>query len=407
MARTRCSRWMGAGAFAGAGAFVTALGSTAWADVPDASPGPESAAPAAAAPAPATAGSRAPVAADRAGAIAPRMYSKGNLRVGVSCAERFLLPGGGGGLRVTIDGSARPLQPVGVNALSSLALDEDDQPVVLSMPTDVGFLVAPGRHRVRITADDCAPDDRDVEVSGSHATHLTGRLPIANRWLDGPVGAPDGMGFLLGGFSAGYPSSLASGTTAGAFGGSTYSVDTKSVGGVWMSWSLERRFLLVAVDDAIGWGSLSGTVTAPPSPAVGPTPTATGPFRFGGTILGDALALRVGARLPLQYVSLAAGGGIGGSVWMMMGDKLEAGAATSGAEPPSGIQLAWDVPLWASATVKPFCDWGVQALGAYQWQPTAAGASTTMFGVGLEWQPSASCREAPGITVSPPPVEGM
>lgn len=384
MARMSCSRRRGGGVLAVVAASAMALSSSH-----SASADPQV------------------VASAPSAAIAPPLYDTGNLRVAVRCAERLLLPGEGG-LRVTIDGLDEPLQPAHVNGLSGLALTRHGRAVLLSLPGDVGYLVAPGRHRLRIEADDCAPDVRDVDVSGSHATHVDGRLPVADDWLAGPVGAPDGLSYVFGGFSSGLPASLASGTTASPYGGdSTYSIDTKSLGGVWLSFAYERRFLDVAFDTAIGGGAVSGTVVGIAPSATGSSPAAAGPFRFTGSVMDDALALRVGARVPLEYVSLAAGAGLGGSMWLMLGEKVDSGSATSNVRPPSGVQLAWDVPLWASATVKPFCDWGVQAMGAYQWQPTAAAASTVMVGVGLEWQPSAACREAPGITVSPPPVAGM
>ena len=81
----------------------------------------------------------------------------GSLRVDVRCADYWATPDRG--LLVTVDGV--PTTPAGTNGatISGFALDEAGNvsgPYSVWTPTDVGFDVAPGPHRVAVDAPGCA-----------------------------------------------------------------------------------------------------------------------------------------------------------------------------------------------------------------------------------------------------------
>ena len=321
--------------------------------------------------------------------IAPNLYSKGNLRVAVACAENRLVEPGQG-LRVTIDDAATPLTPLRTNALSSLTLDSDDAPVYLAMVTDIGFLAPPGTHRVRIEAPDCAPDEREIEISATHAIRIDGRLAVAKKMLSGPVGAPDGLGLGLGAFTSTFPDSL----RAGVKNGTSFTIGDASTYGVLLSTTVQHRFFVLGVDTAFGFGSISGTVTPSSSAET---------YDFSASHMMLSGTLRLGARLPLEYFALLAGSGVGASLWMTTSGSVDSGSSgnSAAAFPPTGADVLWHVPLWAAVDIKPFCSWGVEVGGSYNVEPTNFDGNTVMLSASLMWQPSSSCSEGSGVTVSP------
>ena len=319
--------------------------------------------------------------------IAPNLYSKGNLRIAVACAENRLVEPSQG-LRVTIDDAATPLTPLRTNALSSLALDSNDAPVYLAMVTDIGFLAPPGTHRVRIEAPDCAPDEREIEISATHAIRIDGRLAVAKKILSGPVGAPDGLGLGLGAFTSTFPDSLRTGVKNGT----SFTIGDATTDGVILSTTIEHRYFALGVDTALGFGSLSGTLT--------PT-SSTSTYDFTASHMMLSGALRLGARLPLEYVAILAGSGVGASLWMTTSGSVDEPSNTAAAFPPTGADFLWDVPLWAAIEIKPFCSWGVEVGGSYNVEPTNFDGNTVMLNASLLWQPSSSCCEGSGVTVSP------
>jgi hypothetical protein len=332
--------------------------------------------------------------------LTPALYEQGNLRVAVRCAESFETPEQG--LRVSLDG-AGPLPPLRVNGEQWLGTDARGHLMTGWSATDVGYVAPPGLHRVHVDAPDCIPEDRDVVVSATHAERVDGRLAVARAALDGPVGAPDGFGLVLGGFTAPYPESIRSGVDSMGMSPTAYSIDPTSAQGVWLASTFERRYFALALDTTLGAGQLGGNVRSPADtpPAPGGSP---GPSPFTGSFLETGLALRVGARLPLRYAALAAGSGIGGSLWLVNQATVASGGASPGqtsAMAVQGVHAAWDVPLWAAVTVKPFCGLGVQALASYDAEPSQSWHGGVMLGVGLMFQPSAACSESAGLGVRP------
>jgi hypothetical protein len=334
--------------------------------------------------------------------LAPRLYDAGNLRVAVRCAESFETPERG--LRVSLDSDSRPLRPLRTNGETWLGTDAHGHVTAGWVTTDVGYLAPLGSHRLRIEAPDCVPEERDVVLTASHAEYVDGRLLVARPVLEGPVGAPDGLGILLGGYTSPYPESLRSGVHTLGLSSTAYTIDPASTQGFWLSTSFERRFFALAFDATFGAGQLTGTMRSlPGAPTM--TPIATRPLPFSGSFLDGGLTLRVGARVPLRYATLEAGSGIGGSVWVVDQAKIAPAAAASAngivlAEPP-GANAAWHVPLWAAVTLKPFCGVGVQALASYDAEPDASWHGGVLLGAGLLLQPSASCAETATIDVKP------
>jgi hypothetical protein len=323
----------------------------------------------------------------RADEIAPAMYAGGNLRVAVTCAESF--GSVDNGLRVAIDGNY--VRPLRTNAISNVTLDSNNNQVVLTVPTDVGFVVPPGHHHMRVEMPDCEADDREIDVSPSHARFVEGRLLLANDSLKGTVGAPDGFGLVLGGYTMGLPRSLLSGSGPDwARSPTAYTIDPASTHGLWLVTSVERRYFTFALDSMWGWGSANGHIAAnDSSPATD----------FSASMLQWSMALRIGARLPLRYASLAAGSGIGFSLWIF--NHTDAANRAAMTDAVSNVNAVWQVPLWASLTIKPACGWGIQGLASYGVQPTRSDASSLFLGIGILFQPSASCSETPGVDVSP------
>ncbi|MGH7294078.1 MAG: hypothetical protein ACRELB_04050, partial [Polyangiaceae bacterium] len=129
-----------------------------------------------------------------------------------------------------------------------------------------------------------------------------------------------------------------------------------------------------------------------------------GPFPFTGSLFEQFLELRIGARLPLRYVALMAGSGVGGSMWIssykVNTDSVGSGGiASTGLE--GGLIGLWHLPLWAEVDLKPVCDFGVQLGAAYNWDPTDPNGGYPMFNASLMWQPAPSCSRTAKVDVSP------
>jgi len=333
--------------------------------------------------------------------INPALYESGNLRVGLRCAESFQTPAAG--LRVTLDGSAQPLPPAQINGENWFGTDAKGRLIGGWIPTDVGYVAPPGAHHLRVETPDCVPEERDVVVSPAYAERVDGRMRVASPMLEGPVGAPDGFGLLLGGYTTPYPESLRSGVRTTLGDSTAFAIDPTSAQGFWLSTSFERRYFALALDTTIGGGHLSGSVRALQSAPAGMPGSPPSAVPFTGSFLDFGLALRVGARLPLRYATLEAGSGIGGDLWA----TIDANDASTGApnmtvaEGAQGLSGALYVPLWASTTVKPFCGVGVQGLASYDAEPSNGWHGGVALGVGLLLQPSASCSEPAGVAVRP------
>ncbi len=326
--------------------------------------------------------------------LAPNLYERGNLRVAVACAGSPLV-GPAGGLRVSIDGSA--LEPLRVNAELAAGTDADGYNIVESFATDTGFLAEPGRHHLEVDAPGCEPDVRDVDLSATYAERVEGRLPALPE-LRAPTAAPDGFGFVFGAASLPFPATLASGTSSDGLAPTAYTTDPSSAQGLWVSMQFERDHLMFATDEMATWGSLSGTVTSMPS-TYG---VATGTYHYSGSYLENAVAVRFGGRVSFGDASLAGGTGVGGALVTRNSAHVDAMSSTEILpNPPKEMDADWWVPVWAAVTVKPSCDWGVQALASYDVRPTQLDANGVAFGLGLEWQGSSACSEPAGIRVAP------
>lgn len=323
----------------------------------------------------------------------PALFGDGNLRISLACADTFLTPENG--LQVSLDGA--PIEPVGTNYQSYLWTDTDGNLSAGSAPTDVGFLVAPGHHHLRIESPDCTVDDRDLDVAGNYADFVSGRLPIARDELRGPTGAPNGFALALGAVSMPYPNSSRTGTDLFQ---TSYALDPASSTGVWLSLGIERRHLAIWLDDTIAWGPMTGRVWAAPGSLTG----SQGMYSFTANNLEFGMAARIGARLPLGSLALAAGTGLGGTTDIMTSSKVDTGSAPNYTAPsgPSGASAAWYVPMWAAATIKPSCSWGIQAVASYDIEPLEDGFPGGLEVLaGAEWQPNDACSEPVGVRVRP------
>jgi len=299
-----------------------------------------------------------------------------NLRVDVNCADFWATPDSG--LDVRIDGAEAPGGEV--NSALAIAYTKHGNPYLTTVPTDVGFSVAPGTHHLSIGAPGCAPLDTQISLGPVMPAFVSGRLPISDDSLLGPTGAPDGLGILLGAYSA----TRGAHVSTNDLGDSTYAWnDIQTTGGL-LSMSYEHRRFLFGYDLMVGTGSASGTSTTMDPFGGG----SSGPSPFTASELQLGNRLRVGVRLPERTYALAAGTGVGGDAYI----------TTSGLTGAGG-DFDFYVPLWASLTIKPSCSWGVEVLASYDVHPTSMAESAPELAAGLQWQPSAACSEQPGLSV--------
>jgi hypothetical protein len=341
----------------------------------------------------------APAAADPL-PISPGLYFGGNLRVRVVCADGLATEDNG--LRVTLDGLP-PLAPVVTNGASYTAYTTDGSPYSAWEPTDVGFVAPPGHHHLAIAAPGCTADERDLDVSSWYPKFVTGRLAISDPTLEGPVGAPDGIGITLGASTA--SRAAASSQTTDLWGGTTaITTDATSMHGGWLALSYEHRSFVFATDLRVVWAATSGTVqTIVPPEGLR---ASTQPLPFTGTTGLLSATLRIGARLPLHDVALAVGTGLGGAGWIASRDvdtsHVADPAQVFADSPNDHLDGGWYVPVWGALTIKPGCGWGIEALATYDVHPTALDDSGLSLSAGLLFQPSSACAERPAIRVTPP-----
>jgi hypothetical protein len=270
---------------------------------------------------------------------------------------------------VRVDGA--PARGGNLNEGLAVGYTKHGNPYLTVVPTDIGFTIAPGTHRVTIGAPGCAPLDAQLSVDRIMPAFVSGRLPVSDDSLQGPAGAPNGVDVML----AAYSSSRGAHTSTDLSGATTYAWNDIDTTGGMMSLGYEHRDLAVAYDIMVGTASATGTSMNMANP-------------FNANLLQIGNQLRVGFRVPEHTVALAAGAGLGG----------DANVVTSGLLGVGG-DFDFYVPLWASLTIKPSCDWGVQVLASYNMHPTSMNESAPELVAGLQWQPSASCSEQAGLTV--------
>ena len=316
--------------------------------------------------------------------VAPWIYRKGNLRVSIVCADSQATPDAG--LTVTVDGMPQSAQRT--NGLWSTYSDSDGNDSSLWNASDTGYLLEPGRHHVQINAPGCAPSTFDVDAYPDHAQHATGRLALTDWSLEGPVGAPNGFGTTFGAWLVHGPA----GSSTNFFGQTATFDGVQSSTGGYLSWSHEHRNLVVAGDLGFAAVPVSGTESG--MSVYGNQPAQA----FSGTAYMSMAQLRVGGRLPLQDVALMAGSGIGLDWWI--NSTSMTGSQTSGLFSPDGIDASAYVPMWASATIKPTCNWGFQVTGQYDVHPTSMTTNDVQISAGILYQPSDSCSQPAGVGVA-------
>ena len=328
--------------------------------------------------------------------IAPNLYAEGNLRIAATCAEHKGALTPADGLSVVVDGKAEPEKPLKTNMNASVQMAQNGKvavPVLVSAVSDVGFILPPGPHHLSILAPDCASVETDVKLSGTHATEVGADMEVSSESLKGPVGAPWGFAWVLGAYYSQIPSALLhQGQISGVDG-------TPMAGGGTLGFTYEHRNFTIGLMYDAGYGNFSG-VLKNPSPTAGESGTAS----FTGSQFGNIVEVRAGVRLPLRYVALMAGSGIGGSMWITdaTANTYVTGSSTIyDVTAPQGIKLFWHLPLWAAIDLKPVCDFGVQISAAYNLDPTSLDASYGMVGAALLWQPSPACARPPGLRVTP------
>ena len=334
-----------------------------------------------------------PAAASPPSGLATQLYDHGNLRVALACADSYLVSTRTG-LRVYVDGDL--VDELATNGHSYVTTDEDGDVETEWAPTDIGFLVAPGRHHLRIEAPDCLPDERDLDLAADHAERVTGRLGVRDPALATPTGAPSWYSFVIGGVYA--PLGPTRGTGGDGSFGSSYTVASTSQQGLLVSGGIERRHFALWIDETFGWGSTTGMV-AWRQPPVGTG--SQGPFVYHGSLLANGLAVRVGARVPLGPVALAVGGGLGGTLIDYLESNVATAPTTVAPIGPEGPAFDWYIPLWAAVTLKPSCNWGVQAIASYEVDPSNGFAGSLALLGGLELQPAGACSEPAHVDVRP------
>lgn len=301
--------------------------------------------------------------------VAPWIAQRGNLRLSIACGDVWgSTPDDG--LTVQIDGAA---------------LDANNV-------TDRGaaYVVAPGHHHVQLAVPGCEPSTFDFDADAMHSTHASGRLVLDDWWRGGTAGSPNGFGVTIGAWFQPTP--------GGAAGDSVFNQSESydgghTAGGAFISFSRERRYFVTASDVTLAGGSTSGTVTGTGGGTVRPSQP------FTASVFDNRYQFRIGARLPLHDVALAAGTGVGLEWWITSG-QFNPPTNTSGLFAPDGPDATFYLPMWASATIKATCNWGVQALGQYDVHPSSMDTNGFSFGAGIIYQPSASCSEQPGVQVS-------
>jgi hypothetical protein len=169
--------------------------------------------------------------------------------------------------------------------------------------------------------------------------------------------------------------------------GTVVSIAPTTIVGGWLASTYEHRHIVIASDIQIGTGGTTGSGTPPGS---------TTAESYSGTALDFRFAARIGYRLPLGKVALAAGTGIGVDVVNTSGSVANDPFSTPlGDTDPEAF-----IPLWATATYKPSCSFGLQAYASYDIYPGESADNAPMFGGALVWQPSASCSQPSGLRVT-------
>ncbi|MFT3697001.1 MAG: hypothetical protein QM831_27920 [Kofleriaceae bacterium] len=309
--------------------------------------------------------------------VMPYLYTSGNLRVQMACAETDLSPDSG--LAVDVDGIRQTA--LRVNGDVGVGVDENGVEYSTWTSTDTGFLVEPGHHRIAVSGPGCAPSVADVDVPSTHSEMMTGRLAISDSSLKGTLGAPNGFGFMLGFVSS--PSPKGPGTNDIFQQSFQYDGGYRAYGGAF-NFEHQRRNLYVSWDTAFTIGSISGVTTSGSSSNA-----------FTGSAYRITQALRIGPRVALHDIAIAGGGGLGYEAWLADGQN------STTLDKPDGPDGSWFIPAWVSVMVKPSCNWGFEGIAEYDIHPTADDSNGMTFTAGVMFQPSDSCERGPSLRVVP------
>jgi hypothetical protein len=302
----------------------------------------------------------------------------GHVSVDAMCADGRATPQRN--LEVLVDGVSQT--SMGMDAEGSVFVDGDGALRYGETPIGYGYDVPAGKHRVRISSDDCAPMEREVDIGSK--TKIEASLPVTDPFLFGSVGAPNGFTMGLFAFRTSLPRSITANVhpTFDTTGHAHFDVDASSLYGVTFSGGYVHRFFVSHFDLSFGGASAS----------------AMGTHGDGTTESFDALMMvidtqaRIGVRVPLDDVAIEAGTGFGASLWI-----ASTGAALEMTDLSSATKQTLDIPVWASVLVKPTCDLGVEIGAAYRFDPLDSADSTTMVDAGLVWEPNDSCDRAPSF----------
>ncbi len=319
---------------------------------------------------------QSPLVQSFAGSYSPAAFG-GNLRVSLSCADYFATADEG--LAVVVDGTRA--NAVGLNGVNAtVGYTKHGNPIEGWVPTDEGYVVgSSGHHHVTISAPGCTPYEGDIEIPALGPRFVDGRLAISDPALLGTAAAPNGFTQVLGAYSTWRAGEIGTATFVGTD-PARYALQGTQFTGFYYSGGLERRHIVIAGDTHWGAGTIAGNV--------GGQATNIDALHFGAE-------LRAGYRIPLHDVALAFGSGIGGDMYILN----QFTPTPSSISKPGPIEGDFTVPLWASATYKPSCNWGVQVTASYDLQPTDPSASAPTLEAGIIYQPNDACSQPAGVTV--------
>jgi hypothetical protein len=304
----------------------------------------------------------------------PEGRRSGNLRVRVDCADDPDTATPERGLRLEIDGALEAASDAHRDGIGGV--DENGDAFSVEGDSDIGYQVSPGRHHLALRTPTCA-GEADIDVVGPEVV-VSGRLRLTDGHLRGTATLPDWSTFVAGGYR-----SMRSAYTTSSFGTTYHYAAAETTGGE-LSFAIERRHFVVAVDQALGEASFGGTATQTNGHTGAVAP-------IGGSAFSWGTALRIGPRIAYRDVALAAGVGIGmqlgGGGAIAEGDQIAAHVMSQ------DVAVQFDVPVWASITYKPTCGFGIQATGTYELHPTTSDDTARTLAVGLVYQPSEACSE--------------
>jgi hypothetical protein len=223
------------------------------------------------------------------------------------------------------------------------------------------YPIAPGRHKLRVSINDCYALEQVVEVDAVKGADVTGALESSRFVLfRGPQGSP-------GPYRAGLGLWKAAGNANEAV-PEKYSSKGLPVTGAAVDVGLVARWFAVFLNGAYGKGQFAresfNTHFLLPNPA---------------NVTWERLLLRFGPRVPFNRAALGFGPLVG--IEEVDLDQVRTGK-------PSGL-----VGGFAELDVQPLCDWGLFALGDVE-KPTDKNEISGGLQLGVFFEPNGECRRA-------------